>query len=64
MTLQSAVNFGQQLAQTVTNVFAGLFNGPNGLNLSALTRGGRSGDSGGSGGGANVLGGIGNVHKK
>ncbi|CAL8079621.1 unnamed protein product [Orchesella dallaii] len=55
---QSAVNFGSQLAQTLTNIFAGLFNGPNAINFNALTGGGRSSD-GGSGGG-NVLGGVGN----
>lgn len=55
---QSAVNFASQLAQTVTNTFAGLFNGPNAINFNALTGGGRSGD-GGSGPAA-VLGGVGN----
>jgi hypothetical protein len=55
---QSAVNFASQLAQTLTNTFSALFNGPNAINLSALTGGGRSND--GTNGPAAVLGGVGN----
>lgn len=58
---QSAVNFGSQLAQTLTNIFAGLFNGPNAINFNALTGGARAGGDG-AGAGGNVLGGVGNVY--
>jgi hypothetical protein len=36
---QSLVNFASQLAQTVTNTFAGLFNGPNAINFSTRDAG-------------------------
>ncbi|XP_021954979.1 uncharacterized protein LOC110851492 isoform X2 [Folsomia candida] len=55
---QSAVNFASQLAQTITNTFSALFNGPNALNFSALTGGGGRGLDGS--GPASVLGGVGN----